>query len=474
MQVIRTLVLVTAVVALAVGCQKGTETGDKDKTATPDKPADDATSGAAGIHGKKPPTNPHGGGAQQTPPMDTKAPPATATKTDSGISYVVLAEGKGGDKPGRNDTAQVHYSIWKTSGQTMFSTKQRGRPQEMVLSMVPDGWSEMLNAMVVGEKRMVWMPGNLAMRGGRGPAGETFVFELELTAFEAAPPVPDNVAGAPADAKEARAGVKYKVLEPGKGKDKARYWDQIQVHYTAWTSDGRMFESTRLRKQPRNMVPFQESKGWSSAVEHMVAGQKTRVWMPAALMKKRPGMPEGDAVYDVEVIEIKKQADPPPVPKNVAAPPADAKKTEKGVFYKVLKKGKGKEKPTPDSQVQVQYTGWSTDGFLFDSSFIRGQPAEFSLNGVIAGWTDGLQVMVVGETTRFWIPVELAYKNQPGRPAGMLVFDIELLDIKAGTPRPKLQQVSPHGKIGGQKPGAAGKPGAKPAGKADSHAGHGH
>jgi len=57
-------------------------------------------------------------------------------------------------------------------------------------------------------------------------------------------------------------------------------------------------------------------------------------------------------------------------------------------------------------------------------------PAEFPLSRVIPGWTEGLQLMVTGETTRFWIPEELAYKGQPGKPAGMLVFDVELISIK--------------------------------------------
>jgi peptidylprolyl isomerase len=66
---------------------------------------------------------------------------------------------------------------------------------------------------------------------------------------------------------------------------------------------------------------------------------------------------------------------------------------------------------------------------MFDSSELRGEPASFNLNGVIAGWTDGIPVMTVGDRVRFWIPEELAYKGAPDKPAGMLVFDVELLEI---------------------------------------------
>jgi peptidylprolyl isomerase len=97
----------------------------------------------------------------------------------------------------------------------------------------------------------------------------------------------------------------------------------------------------------------------------------------------------------------------------------------------VVKPGKGGPHPKPTDTVRVNYTGWQTDGKMFDSSVTRGQPSEFSLQGVIKGWTDGLQVMSVGDKVRFWIPEELAYKGQPGKPQGMLVFDIELLEIKA-------------------------------------------
>jgi len=78
----------------------------------------------------------------------------------------------------------------------------------------------------------------------------------------------------------------------------------------------------------------------------------------------------------------------------------------------------------------VHYTGWTTDGKMFDSSVTSGRPLEMPLARVIDGWKEGLRLMVIGEKRRFWIPEALAYQGQPGAPAGTLVFDIELLDIK--------------------------------------------
>jgi peptidylprolyl isomerase len=113
----------------------------------------------------------------------------------------------------------------------------------------------------------------------------------------------------------------------------------------------------------------------------------------------------------------------------VKAPPADAKKTPSGLSYKVVKAGTGKTHPKEFSQVTVHYTGWTTDGKMFDSSVTRGQAATFPLDQVIKGWTEGVQLMVEGEKTRFWIPESLAYRGQ-SPPYGMLVFDVELLAIK--------------------------------------------
>ena len=118
-----------------------------------------------------------------------------------------------------------------------------------------------------------------------------------------------------------------------------------------------------------------------------------------------------------------------PAPPDVAAPPADAEVTASGLASRVLTPGTGTTHPTRASTVEVHYTGWTTDGKMFDSSVSRGASIEFALTGVIAGWSEGLQLMVEGEHRRLWIPEELAYGGQAGRPAGMLVFDVELIRI---------------------------------------------
>ena len=117
-----------------------------------------------------------------------------------------------------------------------------------------------------------------------------------------------------------------------------------------------------------------------------------------------------------------------PPPADVKEAPADAKKTKSGLAYKVITPGKGKRHPNAQSQVTVHYSGWTTDGKMFDSSVSRGEPATFPLDQVIAGWTEGVQLMVEGEKTRFWIPEPLAYRGRRA-PFGLLVFDVELIKI---------------------------------------------
>jgi len=128
--------------------------------------------------------------------------------------------------------------------------------------------------------------------------------------------------------------------------------------------------------------------------------------------------------------DTKPAADIPP-PADVAAPPANAIKTDSGIASKVIQVGLGSIRPTVKSMVRVHYVGWTADGRMFDSSMKHGGPLNFTVGEVIPGWTEILQLMVIGEKRRVWIPGRLAYDNDPNpnSPKGQLCFEIELIDI---------------------------------------------
>lgn len=247
-------------------------------------------------------------------------------------------------------------------------------------------------------------------------------------------PAPEDVAEPPKTAKKTKTGLYTLVLEKGKGKTHPKPEDKVKVHYTGWTKDGKMFDSSVARDQPAEFSVGQVIKGWTEALQLMVEGEKRRLWIPADLAYgEHPQFgPAGQLTFDVELLEIVQPPKPIPAPSDVKAAPKTATKTDSGLAYRVLKKGTGTKHPAATDRVTVVYTGWTPDGKMFDSSTLHDGPATFPLNHVIKGWTEGVQLMVEGEKMRFWIPSDLAYGDKPrrpGAPAGPLVFDVELVTI---------------------------------------------
>ncbi len=122
-----------------------------------------------------------------------------------------------------------------------------------------------------------------------------------------------------------------------------------------------------------------------------------------------------------------------PAPAGTNAPAGDMKTTASGLKYQVMKQGTGTVSPKATDTVKVHYHGTLQDGTVFDSSVQRGEPAVFPLNRVIPGWTEGLQLMKVGDKFKFVIPPDLAYGpggQGPIPPNSTLVFEVELLEIQ--------------------------------------------
>ena len=237
-------------------------------------------------------------------------------------------------------------------------------------------------------------------------------------------PVPSDVAAPPASATKSKSGVASEVVKPGTGDARPSKDDTVTIQYSAWTTDGKMFDSSVVRGRPSEMALKNMLPGLAEGIEHMQIGETSRLWIPEKqAFKGKEGKPKGTVVFEVTLLEI-----PTLAPADVKAPPADATKTGSGLAYQVLRPGTGTHHPTSADTVTVHYTGWTTDGKMFDSSLTRGAPSSFPLDKVIPGWTEGIKLMVEGEA-RFWIPERLAYKGASA-PYGMLVFDVELIKIQ--------------------------------------------
>lgn len=235
-----------------------------------------------------------------------------------------------------------------------------------------------------------------------------------LRAQDAAPPqIP------PVDSLRSETGLSWSVVKTPTGISVPAADDFVTLDYTGWTATGAVMDSTAKHPELRTFMLSTLFPGLRQAISTMKTGEKRRIWIPEALSPKK-----APVVFDVELLEISK---PFEAPADVAEPPANAERSKSGLAWIVLKPGTGVGKPTANSFVTVHYSGWTTDGKMFDSSFQTGKPASFNLNAVIPGWTEGLRMMSPGERRRFWVPAKLAYRGERGKPRGLLVFDVELI-----------------------------------------------
>ena len=410
---------------------------------------------------KKPSTSAPNKSTSIAAPTDVAAPPSDAQRTASGLAFKILSPGDGTVRPNRKSRVTVHYSGWTTDGVAFDSSVARGTPSTFAVSQVIAGWTEVLQLMVRGERRRVWIPESLAYKGQKGMPEGMLVFDIELLAIDgektnpapkvktaepsakspaapsnapiaekpAADAPPKDVAAPPADAIKTNSGLASKVLVAGSGTTKPNPKSVVTLQFKGWTTDGKLFDSSRQR--PARMPMDAMMLGLREGLQLMVVGEKRRLWVPEPIAYKgRPGYPKGTLVFDIELLKIEAEKAAPKAPDNVSGPPKDAIREETGLFSKVLKMGTGQAKPTDKSAVMVRYSVWTTDGTLVDTTEKVGDPAVFPIVRVVPGFSEGLKLMVAGEKRRLWVPERLAYRGAQGKPKGMLVYDVELIDLK--------------------------------------------
>lgn len=379
--------------------------------------------------------------AAVTPPIAVAQPPADAESVTgvpeapaAVVKLVRLARGTG-PKPGRNDLVSINLDGWRLDGTTFLSTRTRHRPIQQSLAMLAPGFAVAVTTMQKGERAMVWVPPEVGYLGQPQGAPETLVYQVELVDFEVAPATPPDVAAIPPAAKRSVSGLASVVLKPGSGKVSPRDYDGVTYHYSGWSSTGRMFDSSELRKRAKSGPMYREWPGVAEALATMVVGERKRIWLPrgitrdakTALVEDLPMLPEGTLCMELELLAIVPGKPLPPAPLDVGGAPTDALTTAGGVRYRVLKPGTGTVHPGATDLVEVEYTGWTADGRPFDSTVILGKPIKLMVSRALPGWTEAIQTMVAGQTSRFWIAEALAFKGEPGTPRGTVVFDLTLV-----------------------------------------------
>jgi FKBP-type peptidyl-prolyl cis-trans isomerase len=203
----------------------------------------------------------------------------------------VGARGRG--RPGPNDCVEVHYTGWTRDGAVVASTRRAGAPEVQCLRRAIPEVAAALRRMAVGERRRIQV-------------GPDRSYELELVGIIRAPATPVRLAGPPRSVPRTASGLAVEVLRRGAATGRPALASQVTLHMSGWTHDGTLFESTVMAGRPalafvRDLIP-----GLREAVQAMSVGEKTRIWIPAALAygdhPRRPGQPAGPLVYEVELL----------------------------------------------------------------------------------------------------------------------------------------------------------------------------
>ena len=266
------------------------------------------------------------------------------------------------------------------------------------------------------------------------PPKADLVFDIELLAVKRMPTFPQADA---AKQQSTASGLKWQVLAPSAGA-KPRTNQGVTMGINVWTPEGKLLiwgdrDARIAGALGSGAIQGMRVAFMKEAAPLMNQGSVCRFEVPAALAfgEKPPPIPGLQPnMTTVWQLELRRIND---VPAFAMTEPGNLKTTASGLGYEVLRPGTGRS-PRASDRVEVHYTGWLTDGTLFDSSHGRGEPITFPLGRVIPGWTEGVQLMQEGAIYRFTIPANLAYGKRGAPPVigpdATLVFVVELIGIE--------------------------------------------
>ena len=359
-----------------------------------------------------------------------------AYTTESGLQIKYLTLNAKAKQPLKDDKVKMQVKGTLLNDTVWVNSYLQGTPLLLKVGETSiKGLDEGLCLMHLGDSVLLTIPsalgfGDQAM--SNVPANSTLLMTIKLIDIMI-PPKPFETKGL--DTIALPSGLKYIIVSKGKGM-KVDSGMNVKVHYTGFFEDGKIFDSSVERGEAIE-IPIGKGKvikGWDEGITKLHVGDKARLLVPYNLAygetARGPIPAKSNLIFDVEIIsavEVTK-----PVPYVVTG--KDTITTASGLKYIVVKEGTGVKANAGDS-VKVNYTGYFTDGKIFDSSIERNEPFPFVLGkkNVIAGWDEGVALMNVGEKIRLIIPYQLAYgANDYGPIPGKstLIFDVELLEVK--------------------------------------------
>lgn len=235
---------------------------------------------------------------------ELKNPPADAERLASGLVTKVMVPGTGDKFPDPNDLVAVHFIGWTPDGEEFRNSYAADKHGVFNLEQVFPGWAEGIRMMVVGERRRLWIPEHLGPQNPRsGPPGAS-IFDVELLGIKDVPNPPGPL-NKPLEGTDDVFGVKTKLLEPGQGETHPDFDSVALLHYSVWTSDGKIFDSTLTRGRTTAFPLDKIMPAFSEAIQLMVEGEKRYIWVPEDLAKGQwPGNPQGDLTFEVTLVKI--------------------------------------------------------------------------------------------------------------------------------------------------------------------------
>lgn len=359
-------------------------------------------------------------------------------ETESGLKYKITKQGTG-EYPMNGDKIWVHYYT-KLTNDSIISTSINKGPLDVFLGQgqLIKGWEEGLKLLQPGGSILLVIPPHLAYGNTEQygiPANSTLICEVNLLQVNKGTPItPFNTNNI--EAKTTSTGIVYYEVKSGVGK-KAIDDDNAYIHYSGFLPDNTLFDSSIKKGKPvRITVGIKQLfEGLDTALKLMNKGSKFRFIIPSELAYGSSGLgqivpPNTKITIDIELVDLKT----PPTIEQWNIHKKEITTTDSGLKYAVLNKGEG-DLIQDEDIVEIHYSGFFTNGTLFDSSRKRFEPFRFpvGINAVIEGWDEGLKHMRKGAKFQFHIPANLAYGEEgapPQIPANTdLIFDIEVVDV---------------------------------------------